>query len=281
MSIDLASLPRPQAIEEIDYERILAERKTDLVSRHPAAANVIDLESEPLVKGLEENSYRETLVRARVNDAFRSSLLAFAGGSDLDHLAAWYDVQRLADEPDDRLRLRVQLAIHGRSTGGTETRYRSVAMSASLRVKDAQIYRIGKSPVVHVAVYAADLNGLADEELLAEVEAALTAPDVRMINDTIEVRAAVFRAVAVTANVWLLPETPDSVMGTLPQLLRGSWAAETGLGFDLTRSWLCARLMRPGIQRVEVVSPAADEIAAPYEAISLGAINLTLAGRAW
>lgn len=284
-TIDLAGLPLPQAIEEIDFEAIVDAMSADMVGRYPDIAGVIELEDEPTKANIEVAALRETFARARINDAIRSNLLPFATAADLDNLAVFYGVTRMFEddlaEDDARFRLRVVLAIQGRSTGGTVPRYRGVALGASLRVADAVVYREGRDPTVKVAVYAIDNGGVADDGLLASVAAALNAPAVRMVNDTISVRAAVFDVVDIAADVWLLPETPDSAIAGIEANLRSSWAAETGLGFDLTPAWITARLMRPGIQKVVVTAPAADVVAAPYRAISLGTVALTNRGRAY
>lgn len=291
---DLASYPPPQAIEELSVETIIDGHISRFLTEWDALRaerpelslpdfNTTALESEETRVLFEATAYRELLLRVRVNEAVRANLLAFATGADLDHLAAFYDVVRMTDgetvETDARLRLRVILEIRGRSTGGTAPRYQAVAMRASLRVANAAVYREGRDPTVHVAVYATDNAGVADGSLLATVTAALNDPAVRMVNDTISVRAAVFTVVDIAADVWLLPETPDSALVALESSLRASWAAETGLGFDLVHAWIGARLMRPGIQRVAVTAPAADVIAPPYQAISLGTVALTNKGR--
>lgn len=72
--IDLSQLPAPYVVEMLDYETILAERKAVLVSLYPEAqqgaiARTLSLESEPLVKYLQENAYREIIWRQRVNEA--------------------------------------------------------------------------------------------------------------------------------------------------------------------------------------------------------------------
>jgi phage-related baseplate assembly protein len=281
-TIDIAVFPPPEAIETLDFEVILAEVMADAQSRFDAAGIAYDvgaLETDPVKIVAEAAAYRELLLRARINDAVRSNLLAFARGTDLDHLAAFYDAVRLADESDERFRLRTLLAVQGRSTGGTVPRYRAVALGVDRRVADAAVYRVGTTPLIQIAVTATDNNGVADAALLAAVVAAVNAPAVRMVNDTIQVLAAVRNIVDVDAKVWLLPEAAGSLIEALVPALRTDWAAEGGLGFDLTREWLAARLMKTGVQRVEILTPIANLTVPPSQAISLGAVTLTLAGR--
>jgi phage-related baseplate assembly protein len=281
-AIDLATFPPPEAIEKLDFEAILAEIMADAQARFDAAGIAYDvgaLETDPVKIVAEAAAYRELLLRARINDAVRANLLALARGANLDHLAAFYDAARMPDEPDDRFRLRTQLIIQGRSTGGTEPRYRAVALGASLRVADAAVSRVGTSPLIQVAVVAADNNGVADAGLLALVAAAVQAPAVRMVNDTIQVIAAVTDTIDVSARIWLLPDASGSLVEALVPALRADWAAEGGLGFDLTREWLLSRLMKTGVQRVEIVTPAANIVVPPGRAVALGTIDLTLMGR--
>ncbi|CAM8517931.1 TPA: baseplate J-like protein [Enterobacter hormaechei subsp. steigerwaltii] len=96
----------PDIVEVLDYETILAERKTTLVSlyseeQQEAVARTLILESEPIVKLLEENAYRGVIWRQRVNEAARAVMLAYAAGSDLDQIGANYNVPRLVITPSD------------------------------------------------------------------------------------------------------------------------------------------------------------------------------------
>ena len=105
-AIDLSLLPAPSVVEPLDYEQIFAERKAYAVSLWPAnqqaeVAATLELESEPLTKLLQENAYRETIWRQRVNEAALATMLASAKGADLDQVAANYNVQRLVVTPGD------------------------------------------------------------------------------------------------------------------------------------------------------------------------------------
>lgn len=279
---DLAALPTPEVIQSLDAESILTRRKDKFLSICSARGipyDVSTLESDPAIALLEEGSYEDLILRALGNDIARQRYLYYASGAALDHMAAFYDVVRLSGETDDRLKLRVILAVQGRSTGGTAARYRFITLSVSTRVADAVVYRDGLSPVVNVAVFAADNNGVADATLLAQVAAALNADDVRMVNDTISVRSAVIQVVNVAANVWLLPNTTSAILDTVAADLPATWIAESGLGRDLTISWLISKIMVAGVQRVEITAPAATVVMPPYQAVRIGTVTLTNMGR--
>ena len=89
---DLASLPTPAVIEPLAFETVFTELQAEFQSRYPDYSAL--LASDPAVKLLEVAAYREVLLRNRINAAAKASLLAFATGSDLDHLAAFYPCQR-------------------------------------------------------------------------------------------------------------------------------------------------------------------------------------------
>lgn len=152
--IDLSQLPAPDVIQTIDFETLLAARKAALIALYPDIESVLGYESEPVTKLLEENCYLEMTLRQRINDAARAVMLAFAKNTDIEHLAAFFDVERLlitpADnsvtppiaavyESDDRLRARTQLALEGFSVAGPTGAYIFHALSASAAVKDVSV----------------------------------------------------------------------------------------------------------------------------------------------
>lgn len=281
---ELASLPAPQIIATISYETARANFIALLVEAFNAAGidyDVDRLEANPGVMLMQVAAFIDVNLRQRINEAIRANLLAFASGSDLDHLAQFYDVARQAGETDDRLRVRVVLAIRGRSTGGTEPRYRSVALDADPRVADAAVYTVGRDPVVHVAIFSTDNAGVADQALINKVNAALQAPGVRMVNDTIAVAGASRVATPITANVWLLPQTSSGILEQMKAALAAAWTQSMGMGRDVTRSWLASKLMLEGVQRIDIVSPAADVVVPFNQAAALGTMTLVEQGRAY
>lgn len=279
---DPLALPSPSIIEDLDYEAVLGALMADARDRFVAAGvdyDVGHLETDPVKVILEAAAYRELLLRARVNDAAKANLVAFSTGTDLDHLAAFYDVVRLPGELDEPLRERVILAVAGRSTAGPHDWYRAAARRASVRVKDVAVYRIGLGPDIRVAVLAADNYGEPDAALLAAVRSVVTGDAVRVISDRIEVIAATSATVNVTADVWLLPDAPQTVFDGLEAGLRAALAAQGGLGFDVTRSWLTATLHQPGVHKVVLHAPVSDAVVGDNAAAKLGTVALTYKGR--
>ncbi|RWX72600.1 baseplate J protein [Mesorhizobium sp. M2A.F.Ca.ET.039.01.1.1] len=254
----------------------------DATARFAAAGVAYDvgnLETDPVKIVLEAAAYRETLLRARVNAAARANLVAFSTGSDLDHLAAFYDVTRLDGEADEALRRRVILAISGRSPAGPEDWYKTAAMRASPRVKDVAVYRVGTGPDIRIAVLATDNFGEPDAALLAAVDAEVQKNSVRVISDRVTVLSATSATVNVVADIWLLPTTPMTVFEGLEANLRAALASEGGLGFNVTRSWLAAKLHQPGVQKVSLSSPVADVVVDDGAAVKVGTVALTFKGR--
>ena len=154
-TVDFSQLPEPNLIQELDYESIFNERKEKFIALYPATEQnqwrtILNRESDPVVKVLQENAYLELLYRNKCNADARSLLLAYAEGSDLDHLALTeYGLIRLivtpADnsvvppspaiyESDERLRERCLLSFDGMNTAGSANAYRYFALSADGRV---------------------------------------------------------------------------------------------------------------------------------------------------
>lgn len=289
-AIDLTSLPMPQVIGELSYDAVLSRQNArfqaewdTLRETYPDLPpyDVSMLETDPAVIVNQSESYREMLLLARINEAARARLLAFAFGSDLDQLAIFYDVVRMTGETDGRLKTRVILAIQGRSTGGPKERYKSIVMSADIRVESVEIYRVGRSPLINVAVYSTEPNGVASADLVSVVTAALTDENVQLANDEFVVASAVRSIVDLAFDIWLLPDADDATVTRAVTALQDAWAVEQTLGRDLVREWWTSRLMIAGVHKITATSPETDVIAPPAEAVAIGSITPTLRGRAF
>ena len=273
---DLASLPTPAVIETLSFETIFTELQTEFQSRYPDYSAL--LASDPAVKLLEVAAYREVLLRNRINAAAKASLLAFATGSDLDHLAAFYGVERLSGEPDEALRLRTRQRIIGFANAGGAAHYRYWALSASPEVADVEV----DSPQpgrVRISVLAKGEEQTVPDAILDAVKAVVLRDDIRVLTDTIEVVPAELIPVTVHARLWLYPDAPLETVAAIQAVFASTLAACAGLGWDLTRSWIIGQLQRAGVHKVDVLSPTTDIRVAANQAVRLASLNLEYAGR--
>lgn len=310
MSLDLKTLPRPAVVEVLDYEQILDGLRADLLARYPEAAEVLDLESEPLHKLLQVAAYRELLIRARINDAARAVMLPWAVGSDLDALAARYDIARLDGEDDERLRARVLIGYHALSAAGSTHSWRLRALSQSVDVRQVDVWadRPGRVKVCLLARVAAHASTLTNDELavgrtlfgehpaadsgsmrwrvarvgdaiVGQVEAALLAEDVRPLTVDVDVTAARVLPLQVVATL-VHPPGPDGALLASQAAERvRRLAAQAAFRVDLTRAALVAAIMGEGIRDVVLHQPAADVVASNGEVPVVTAIDVTAQAR--
>lgn len=278
---ELAHLPPPELVEELDYQAILQPLIQDLVANFRARGlsyNADNIESDAGRIQCEVIAAADLAVRQRINESYRANLLPYAIGGDIDILGSFYDVDRLSGETDKAYKERIILAIRGRSPGGTVPRYQYIARSASVKVASAVIYRDGLTPTIYVSIFSTDNGGQADQSLLDTVDAALQADDKRLVNDTIVVNPAVRRTINVEANVWLLPESSNSVLDTMEASIKSINDDNGRLGFDFTKAWAISKLMVEGVQNVALIG--AEDTVIPFnEAFSIGTVTLNNMGR--
>ena len=275
--IDLSQLPAPNVVQPLDFEAQLQRLKALVLAQLPDLAEVLSFESEPVIKLLELIAYEHVAMQARINDAAKACMLAYAQGADLDHLAANLGTQRLAQEPDADLRRRTQLALEGFTVAGSSASYRYHALSAHSDVRDAGID--SPSPgTVRVTVLSRSNNGAASPELLDTVASALSAHDVRPLSDNLQVQAATLVPWSLQATLHPYPGPAAQPLLDAAQAALASYLQTTAgqLGHDITLSALYACLHQNGIQRVELNSPSADIAIAPTEAAHCIASSITL-----
>ncbi|MGY2155760.1 baseplate assembly protein [Pseudomonas tolaasii] len=287
-AIDLSQLPPPQIVEQIDFELILAERKAYMISLWPAEEQAeiaarLDMESEPLTKLLQENAYRETIWRQRVNEASLANLLATARGTDLEQLAGNFNVKKLVIqegkpsavppvprlmESDDSLRERAQMAWEGLSTAGPRNSYIFHARAADGRVADATAE--SPSPAVAVVTVQSLLgDGTASADLLALVNTYLSDEDRRPVADRLLVQGAQILNYQVKAQLFLLSSGPESepILAAAEQRLLAYVHQRRRLGMEVSESALHAALHVEGVRKVELegwVDIVATKAQAPF-----------------
>lgn len=281
--INLDRLPAPKFIEQPSFEEIFEARKARLLElvgefggadQKAQVRQTLELESEPLVLLLQEDSYRELMLRAAVQDAGKSRLLAYAKGATLDHIAVEYGVKRLvvqeADEAanpplpeiletDERFRARIQLAPEAFTTGGTKGDYQFMTMTASPAILDVDVSDDSNSGRVDITVLTSEGDGVADQALIDLVTEYLTDDSRRRLCDTVTVYPATLVDFTVEATLTFYNGPDPALVRQNAEAAVAAYLAEhRKLGHDITLSGLYAALHQEGVQKVTLVSPAAD-----------------------
>ena len=298
--VDLKKLPAPKVVLELSYETLLTQRKekflslqeSDEMRQHWQAR--LQLESEPVVKLLEENAYLELLLRTNINESAKAVMLAYATGSDLDQLGAVFGVTRLIlqaedlksnppttakYEDDERFRTRIQMSLEGLTTAGSRASYEFHALSTSAKIKDVDV----TSPTagtVKVAILSTEGQGTADGDLIKAVKEQLNAEHIRPLTDTVLVESAVILPYEIQAAITLYPTVLESVvMANVNQAIANYANKQHLLGIDITLSGIYAALHQEGVQNVKLTKPLADLIVQPHQAAYCTQIKVHVGGR--
>lgn len=297
-TIDLSQLPPPVVVEPLDFETLFAQRKAAFIAMYPEdeqeeIARTLELESEPITMLLEENCYRELLLRQRVNEAARAVMLAYSTDSDLDNLAVNFNVERLiiqeeddsvtppieaVMESDPDLRTRTQQAFEGLSVAGPTAAYEFWGRSADGRVAD--ISAVSPTPAcVTISVLSREGDGTASDDLLSVVAAALNDEEVRPVADRVTVQSAEIVPYQIDATLYIYPgPEAEPVRQASEQQLQAYIAAQNRLGRDIRLSAIYAALHVEGVQRVELAQPVADIVLSDYQASHCTEYTITVGG---
>lgn len=268
--VALEALPKPAVVESLDVEAIIAARKSELIAAMPSLAPVLALESEPLTMLVEAAAYREILLRTRYNEEALALTLAFALGTDLDHIGlTYYQEARLVVTPatgttpavmesDAAYRRRLQLKPASWSTAGPRDAYLFHALSAHPSVRDAGVSTPIPGTTI-VAVLGTAEDGTPTTEALAAVTERLNDLTVRPLCERVIVQAAYVQLYAAHVRIWTYPGADAAAKtAAATTALQALVASLYAVGRDVARSAIASAAHVAGVQRVEVVQPTAD-----------------------
>lgn len=176
-------------------------------------------------------------------------------------------------EDDDRYRERIRQAPERFSTAGSAGAYRFHALSVSSSITDVAI----TNPLMGVVrVHVLTAAGAPSQPLLNQVQAALSADQVRPLSDTVEVVAPVAVSYQITALVRPLrgADVPDVLVRV--RAAAEAYAADrrAGLGRDIVPSQIIAALSVSGVYSVSLTLPA-ERVVAPEEWANCTAISVS------
>lgn len=267
--IDLSSVPAPKIIEELDantlFEEILEEFKTN----YPEFSALV--ESDPVYKLMESFAYREMILRQKINDGAKAVMIAYASGTDLDGLAANFDIERhqiseadsendAAYESDDWLRRRILLAMDALGAAGATNAYIYHALSAHPNIRDASV--ITPSPgEIEIHVWANTESNIPTEEELQAVRNTVTAEHVRPLTDLVTVKPCTTTEVNITATIETdgtvgESEVIDAALYSLQCLINN----HAVLGMNIPQSALYAALHVPQAVTSAVITQPSNGI---------------------
>ncbi|CNJ93940.1 baseplate assembly protein [Yersinia mollaretii] len=297
-TIDLSQLPAPLVIESLDFENLFALRKEAFIALYPADQQnavrlTLSFESEPIVKLLQESTYRELLLRQRVNEGAQAVMVAYAIGSDLDQLGANNGIARLTIkaanpnaipptaavmESDDDFRVRIPQAFEGLSVAGPTGAYEYHSRSADGRIADASA--ISPSPAcVTVTVLSREGNGVAAQDLLDKVFTVLNNENVRPVADRLTVNSAVIVEYQIDATLYVYPgPEAEPIRAASEARLQTYISTQRRLGRDIRLSAIYGALHVEGVQRVELAAPSVDVVLDKTQAAFCTSYTLTVGG---
>lgn len=297
-AIALTQLTPPDVIETLDFETILAERKAELIALYPAEqqaaiAAALELESEPMLKLLQNATYRELVLRARYNDEARALLLAYAKGADLDHIGTtYYREARLIVTPgdatvnppvqtvyedDEAYRERLELKPESWSTAGPTEGYEFHARSASALVKGAKATSPTPGTTL-ITVLSSEGDGVPSQAVLDLVIARLNTQNIRPLSEEVLVQAAEIIHYSIVADLYVYAGSVSSLAVSEAQVSLAKYAAaHHKLGEDITVSAANAAAFSAGVQRVALNIPA-DIAVADHQAAYCTGITVNIAG---
>lgn len=283
--IDLNTLPSPDAIEFLNYETILAEKKELLLSIVPnhqveEVSRTLELESEPLTILLQTYAYDNLVMRQRINEATLATHLASANGTDLEHKGAEWNLERKiiqqADpeakppimqilESDEDYRRRIHLAPHKLSTAGPVFAYIAHALDAHHLVKDAFPTRPVRGTVrMHIMSYNDD--GQPEPETIEAVKAYLGDERKRPLTDHVEVVPAISKQTSITYEIEYTGSPQiDVTKAEIQRRLLDLKNEKQKLGITLSRLHIIGALNVLGVERANLISPETDIECASHE----------------
>lgn len=302
VTLDVSRFPRPLALAVLDYEAIMAERKTRLVALFEEFGVPYDvemLESDSAIILQQSDAYRELLVRARINDAVRAVMVLFAKRADLDNLGVFYRTFRRTIVPaigatpaimedDDEFRRRILLAPEAFTTGGAAGAYVYHALSSHPDVLNVDVWTpFEGSGQVIIAVQSRQGDGTAPPDLVEAVHGYLHRigpkgwPVIKPLTTVVTTRSIVNYPYQIVAQGFVLPgpdplETRSLALASLTEMA----ARRRTPARDVPISAIHAAGMVGAMDRLTVVSPTGHIARGHGEVAICTGIELTVATHA-
>lgn len=256
--IDLSRLPPPEAVESLDPESLIEAHAAQFAALYPQYSAWV--ESDPAQKLIELGAWREYLLRTRINEAVKGTMLAFAEGADLEHIGALVNLEKEDGETDARFRARIQAAPETVAAAGPAGAYRAIAINADAAVADAAVQTPTPGDVLVTVLGGPNPDGTPPESLLNTVREALDDDDVRPVTDVLTVSSARILPYEIDATLTIRAGVDSAtVLAAARQAVTAyALAAHRLGGVTVARSLITAALAVEGVDNVALAEPSAD-----------------------
>ena len=254
----LRSLPAPDSLAQVNRSAIL----TDLLEKFEAAVPQWTRDDDdPAYQALLNAALREYALLEFMNARLRSTYLAYATGSDLDHLVGFAGVERATGESDPDLVDRYLLTLRGLGIG-TPARIEADAKMSSVRVTAVQITLRAGATGTAITLFATKGVGIALSSAERGTLQTYMRDDTRLhIGDTLAVAATTAQAYTITITVTRDASLSDAIAKRNVEralfALVDQVRAEIGQGLSRA-SIIAAAAGVDGIRNVNLAAPAAD-----------------------
>jgi phage-related baseplate assembly protein len=287
--VNLARMPAPDVVETLEPSELVQTNLADFVALYPEFSALTP--ADPAFKLVEYFTYRELLLRQRINEAARAVMLPFATGADLDNLGAAVNLARkviipanaalgIAEtiEDDIEFRARIQRAPEAYSVAGPASAYVMAATRADNDVRFASAVSLEYCEVI-VTLQSYSNDGVASAALVQKILAHLSGENIRPLGDRLIVQAAEPVDYAVDATLTLY-DGPDAamVLAAATDSLAAYRAGAERLGNDINLSALHRALHVEGVQRV-TLNGFNDLVIAPHQFARAASVNISFGGR--
>lgn len=192
-----------------------------------------------------------------------SNIITSSGGTDI--------------EDDESYKERLRLSPFTFSVAGPAEAYRAIALSVSNQIGDVHVYSPEAGVVEIVVVYQNGDVPNADDELMQEILTACSDKNVRPLTDKVQVVPVTPVDVSIEAKYYI----PNDDMSVVPSIMQALeeykvWQSEQ-IGRSINPDYLQMLLMKAGAARVEITSPAYQELA-ENQIANITSTSLTYSG---
>lgn len=180
-------------------------------------------------------------------------------------------------ENDDAYKERLRLSPFKFSVAGPAESYRAIALSVSNQIGDVHVYSPEAGVVEIVVVYQDGIVPNEDDEILKDILSACSDKTVRPLTDKVQVVPVTPVNISIDVGYYI-PNSDLSVVPKIEQALNDYLAWQSSqIGRSINPDYLRMLLMNAGAARVDIVSPAYQELE-ENQIANITSTNLTYSG---